>query len=62
MGVVVKRMYDVQVMAWKPSKIVTIARFESYNQAKNCVSELREIGFNPILSWKLGRGKSQEEN
>lgn len=44
--------YDVQIKAIKPSKVVTVARFQSLDDARECVRSMTEIGFQPIVTWK----------
>jgi hypothetical protein len=44
--------YDVRVKAWKPRKVVTIARFDNLPDARECQASLTEIGFQAIVSYK----------
>lgn len=47
-----KKTYDVQVKAWKPKRVVTIARVSTYERAAEIRDGLTAIGFEVMISWK----------
>lgn len=54
-------VFDVQVKAWKPRKVVTIARFSTLEDARDCVAGLTALGFEAILTYEDQPTKDTEQ-
>lgn len=44
--------FDVQIKAIKPRRVVTVARFGTLEQARDCAAGMRALGFQAIVHYK----------